>query len=296
MSTREEKIKEINKILTKYKTDNLNDLIHDDLNYKSKNYKEFNVYNSKIEKALQKVIVKSPKLMISNKIYEPNEKSKSGNLSVILYKDDYSIKKFYFFIRRMEKRIKSIIEEDFEEKLELRSSIRIVDNFYPIFNLSMPYVKVDNNYEFKFHIYNQTNNRINIQDLDSGIYVSFYMMLDSIWVGKTSYGCNWEILQIKAYRPIDFSVCLFDDYDEDNEENNHQNSGDCYHCLYCPNNHVRTRFYTEPINYKQIPDIPPPPLVKNIKKENNNNGEKHKAYVPSINDLLSVKLKPINKK
>jgi hypothetical protein len=188
------------------------------------------------------------------------------------------------------------------KKLKLNSSIKSGGDFPPIMKLKLPCYKTSSNcYEFRFHIYNHLNKRVNIQTINSGLYIKAFIELSEVWINDIEIGFNWNVLQLKVYPEFNFNTCLF--IDDKVEEHESDKVNECYHCLYCPNQHVRTHYCTNnSIPYIQPPlsmtnsniAPPPPPIISN-KSNNNNNVKPISSFIPSVKDLLSVKLKPINK-
>ena len=320
----------IEHLLTSYKQNNLKDIIYDKIyssDYEQKfNYQKYNIYNSQIDSPLQKIWIKIPKVKIARSISMPKHGIKNCvPMYVILYESIKEVKKLCLFIKKLERKIGIYIKNDSKnKKLMMKSSIYSSDNFPPTFTINLPCEKVDSCYEFKLHAYNQNNKRINLDNIKSGNYISAFIELESVWRNSKNIGFNWNVLQIKIFPEFDFNKCLFVDdnlnnYDNDNNHNNHNNHDECYHCLYCPNNHIRTHYCfnsnqnisSTPTNistYKTayantssdtnliIPPQPPsfPPPLPNILNPLNKDRSNKPAFVPSIKDILSVKLKKVN--
>lgn len=272
--------------------------------YHGQNYKKMDAYNNKINIPLQKIWLKLPKVKIFKPTFGYLKDKKSIQLTVILSPNVGEIKKFKLFIKKIERKIKNIMKSN----NTLRSSIRS-SKFDNIFDIKMPCHKFNDCYEFDFHIYNCNNKRISLHNLNSGTYITAFIELSEVWTNDSNIGFNWKILQMKVYPEFDFTKCLFEDDDISSESNIIE---ECYHCLYCPNRHVRTHFCnnTTPIisphQQELTPPLPPPlPVIipkknyKIVKKkgchDRNNVETKSTSFIPSMTDILSVKLRPVNK-
>jgi len=195
-------------------------------------------------------------------------------------------------------------------KLKTKSAIKANGDFPPLMNLQMPCEKSDDCYEFLFHIYNHMNKRVNLNIINSGTYVSAFIELTDVWINSKECGFNWNILQLKVYPEFNFNICLFDDEEVEEEE-----PKECYHCLYCPNMHIRTHMcinstpqfsITSSISNGIPPPPPPPPPLPSMSVNTNSSVKinrtqskelkKNIVFIPpSVNDLLSIKLRPVSK-
>lgn len=286
----------ITNLLTDY-NDKLNNIIIDKIQHYSPNYDKVNIYNTNKPSLLQKIWILTPKLKVVSIITKPNHKFYNVlPLRLLVSMADH--KQFLLFIRRIEHKIGELIT-----KTQIKSRVEENNKKYCILNVNMPY---NGNNEFTFQIYNQNNQRIKASDIKSGCYVKCYLELSDVYINKDNYGCNWSVLQMKVYPEFNFSVCLFEN-DTTDTNNNPEEPEECYHCLYCPNNHVRTcmNLPTIPtdsallpiapplppsqVNLNISPTITPNPLV--IRKTNNIS---NKPFVPSMSDLLGIKLKKVD--
>lgn len=289
--------------LTDYKSEKLNNIIHDDLQSHSYNYKKFNVYNTNIDVPLQKIWLRMPKVKVFKPIFTNFvSQKKSMPLSVILPQNTIIIKKFYGFIKKLERKIRIIVKNLLNiKKISMKSSLNNKEGFSPIFTMRMQFKKYDeNSCDFLFNIYNHNHERVNLNYIDSGSFVSCFIELSEVFIHKGgNFGFNWNILQMKIYPDFDFSTCMFiDEISDEEKEKEIIKEQECYHCLYCPNAFKRTYMC---INTKQSslpPPPPPPPLpiiktskisITKTKKEQKT--QQQVVFAPTINDILNVKLK-----
>jgi len=296
----------IYKCLTNYKSDDLKNIVHDKMQPHSYKYSKINLYNKNIKHNLPKILIKTPKLKIFNNVSPSKSKIiRSCPMKLLLAPNVNDVKKFYFFIRKLERKVGFIIRKIKKTNNITTKSVLIKnDKFPPIITIKLPLSRKNGCVNFNFHIYNHRNKRVNINVIQSGNYMSAFIELSEIWINQNNdFGFNWNVLQMKIYPQYDLSICQFDDINSDDEDI--VDDIECYHCLYCPNNHIQTHFYCKNINHNNSNNIPPPPppppvVSININKDRNNKKKNIATnninFVPSINDLLSIKLKPINKK
>ncbi|AYV82126.1 MAG: hypothetical protein Homavirus9_8 [Homavirus sp.] len=309
------------KLLTDYKTDELVDLLYDDTNYnKSKlnsKYQKIYVYNKKTNNPLQKIWVQTPKMKVVRPTLVLNEKlNQTIPLYIMLSNNDFSK-----FLKNLERKLHSHVKNITKNaSIKIKSVIKQSDNFPTTMHVSMPFTKIDKCVEFNFHIYNEYNKRININQINSGSYVSSIIELSDIWIGENTFGINWNVLQLKLYPEFDFTKCLFIDEgsdilkgdnsngDNSNGDNSNgdnlkeDNLNECYHCTYCPN--VRTHFcinsilpylsnlsnlsnsnmdasVSHPIQHLIQHPIPPPPLLSGPADQLKKN-QPYKPDIPKI--------------
>jgi hypothetical protein len=258
------------------------------------NYKKINVYNKTIKKPLQKIWLRTPQLKIFKQSSINAKHKLSIPLKAAINPYDKDCKKLIAFIRNFETLADSYIKENVNADLTGRSSLTKFDKLPTIMTFAMPYKTVsENSLEFNFHIYNSHNKRVTLSTVESNCYTALFVELADIWINGTEYGYNWNVLQMKLYPEFDFTQCLF--LDEATEETPAPPPNECYHCLYCPNLHVRT--------HERFTPPPPPPMTPTVTKaattSNNSNNNKNNissgVFVPTVKDLLSVKLRPVVK-
>lgn len=289
-------MKSINHYLTNYNNITDGNFIISDSPYNySQKYQKINIYNSKINIPLQKIWIKTPKLKILNKVFISDKyNNQTISMKIVLGPSTKKINNFINFIDIIEDKVEEIVKKH-NNNIIKKSSISFKDSFPPIMTLKLPYKKMDDNsIEFVFHIYNHKNKRINIDNIEGGIYASAFIELSDIWINGDYFGFNWNVLQMKLYPVFNFNKNLF------SSEPVEKNNNECYHCLYCPNDHVRTihkRTFMVPPP-PSIPPPPPPPNKMHTIKINANVTKpipktEDRLYALTIDDIMSVQLKPV---
>lgn len=314
----------IQKHLTDVMTDDLSGIWCDEITSRSSNYRKINVYNKHVDIPQHKVWIAAPYMRLAKPVFPPNSKfTQSMPLTVHLTRDTMEHRKFNRYVMQLEKKIGTIIrnntknniEPNVKHKIEQlnknnsnyihKSSIKDY-NGYKNLSVNIPFTKIGDCYEFSIKIYNKKNKAMSLVNIPQGSKVLMYIALSEVWVSDTKYGFNWIVLQMKVFPELDLSICYFDEDDEDVDESKQT---ECYHCLYCPNMHVRTHCCTSVstpvIQYVQqqqpvmnnnnnsvyvgpsLPPPPPPPILKQPKPI------MLTGFAPSVNDILSVKLKPV---
>lgn len=296
----------IHSFLTDFSQDKLYNLLTDDLQSHGYKYHKINIFNKNIDSPMQKIWVRVPKVKIIRPIFASSNSSgnnKSIPMTIILSPNTRTINRFYMFIKRIERRVIKIVHAATDNnKLVIKSSIRSSDGFDPMMCLRLPFRshvdKDDSCFEFSFHIYNHLNKRITPSRIQSGNFISAFIELSEVWIGEKEFGINWTVLQLKVYPDFNFNICLFDD--ELEEESTGQYNDECYHCLYCPNQHVRTHMCSS--SSLSPPPPPPPPIFNPIITHTpssytpRTNQSTHQSpsiqpsgFIPSIQDLQSIK-------
>jgi len=298
--------------LTDYTKDDLKNIINDSIQPYGSKYQKINIYNKNINVPLQKIWLLMPKVKIFKNVTLYNNTKNTFPLTVILGPNAGLIKKFYMFIKKIERHVQTIVKAITKKKtLQIKPSTKSAEGFPPLMNLKMPSTKIgDNCYELKFQIYNGNQQRTSITSITQGTYAMAFIELTDIWISDTEFGFNWSILQLQLFPEFNFSEFLFKDNKSDEQEQGNNGTEECYHCLYCPNAHVRTHVcgnsFSNTTNMSFLPPPPPPPpptfSFKNMDKSSSGNdmdkkksSEPAKGFSISIDQLLSIKLKSINK-
>ena len=256
----------------------------------------------------QKIWLLTPKLKIYSVINKMYDKfNYSMPFKLILFNNNPEHKRLILFIKRLERKINLDLKKSINN-IKNKSSLENKEN-YVVFSCLMPI----NNGELTFHIYNANNYRISLDELKSKLDTRVYLELTNIYIKDNFIGYNWTVLQMKVYPGFDFSKCLFDDVPEDREEKDKKTES-CYHCMFCPSNHVRTALnynYTHTPLSLSPPPPPPPPIINITSTPNNTfNKKEQKTSTPNqniiaskslyitVNDLLSVRdrLKSVSNK
>ena len=249
-------------------SDDLANLMTDDIQQYTGDYRKINIFNNNIKLPLQKIWLLTPKLKMLGNIYIVGKQKPVGSISLILYEIDNEIKKFREFINKLELRMGEIIEETLGSGLILKSLIKTTDTFFPSLTLQLPLNKKN--------IFDVNNEIIKHDCVDSGSFVMAYIELSDVWLSNTVYGINLTILQMKAYPEFDFTKCIFNDGPKK-----------------CNNDDDL------PMQISQIPikkrGGPVPSLQKNpirqeeIKKVERKPVEIQGGFTPTVNDLLSIR-------
>lgn len=265
---------DLDNIFTDWKTDKLDKIESDELQPFFNEYEKINIYNFGKPVPLQKIWLRLPNLKVVQPTYQPDKKKSKGyiSLQLFIYMIDPIIKKFYFFIRRLEKLVKNLLINEYNlTDIKLKSSLRKIKDNYVILSLKMPYIIKDDTFKFDFNIYNEKNRKIdiNMNTICAGSYASTIVELSEVWIHNNEFAFNFNVMQMKITPEFNFSKCLFlEDGETEVEEEE-----------------VKVTVKVEPVHkYNNIK-----PRVE-IKKEITKG-----HYVPTVADLLSIKLKPVNK-
>lgn len=302
--------------LTDYTKDDLKNIINDTLQPYGSKYHKINIYNKNINIPLQKIWLLLPKVKIfRNATINPNMKN-TFPLTIMLGPNTGLIKKFYMFVKKIERAVQTIVKTITKNKsLQIKPSTKAAEGFPPLMNLKMPCEKKGDCYELKFQIYNSMGQRTSIKSITQGTYTTAFIELSDVWISGTEFGFNWNILQLQIFPEFNFSEYLFGDIVQNQEDNSSGGVEECYHCMYCPNAHIRTHVCgnsfsnTNQFNMSFIPPPPPPPppmfddtiqtkkYVSTMDPEKKKqSGEQTKGFAISIEQLLSVKLKSVDKR
>ncbi len=184
-------------------TDELTNLMSDDIQQYTGDYKKINIFNNNIKLPLQKIWLLTPKLKMLGNIYVLGKQKQVGSISLILYETDSEIRKFREFINNLEERMGEVVEENLGYSLTLKSLIKTSDTFFPSLTLQLPLNKKN--------MFDINNEIIKHDSVDAGSFVIAYIELSDIWLSNSVYGINLTILQMKAYPEFDFTKCIFKD-------------------------------------------------------------------------------------
>ena len=145
----------IEKLITDYETDNLKEILITDLmNYISPKYKKVNIYNNKKQNPLQKIWLKVPKVKVFNTLFSLSNLQKNTlPLKILLVPNVGKIKKFYLFIKKLEKIISSKLRNVTNERMMMKSSTKMEEKFQMnTMKLNLPCKKYNNSYKLSFNI------------------------------------------------------------------------------------------------------------------------------------------------
>lgn len=274
-------------------------------------YKKVFIYNTNKTTPLQKIWLHLPKVKILRNNQINLTTGQIFPLTVILGPRKGRINKFYSYVKKLEMNIKDLIRKLTSVKnMKCKSSTHASEGLPPLMNIKLPCEKVSEGcYELKFHIYNNYGKRVSVNNILQGTYAEAIIELTEVWFSAEELGFNWNILQLKLYPEFNFAQYLFNDKDDEPDPDV---VNECYHCLYCPNAHVRTHFCSNSFsNNSMTSNIPPPPppppmLISSTPLYIQNSEDKkvsikqpvqeRKGFAISIDQILSVKLKPTKNK
>ena len=262
----------IKHFITNFQDEKQLDLIHSKLEPHFYNYKKINLFNRALNQPLQKIWMVLERVKIFRHGTKVVNKGKASlPMWIVLHENNKEQKAFYEFIIKLESQIHSlIVKETKNDKIIAKSSLKKNENFPFTLQLVLPYEIKNNEPVFNFSIFNHNNQPIKFDSIGKRVTISAYIELSEIWISNLEYGYNWNILQMKVFPEFDFSKCLFinqitDNFTQPNEENSKNN-------------------------------IPKPPTRARIINQKPQLNNLYRGFVPSMNDLLSVKLRSISNK
>ena len=181
----------------------------------------------------RKIIIETPKMMcpfsIKEFVNDNGKKYYKMSMSFTTLTNLYNekeIRKFYQFIRTIDRRNEEYIEENkkklgLPKKMEYRSTIkRLDDNFPQFMNVNLPY---DENIGYLFPIYDEKATKSKIDIIKKRCIVSAVLELTDLKFMNTSYRANWNVLQLRKfhnYSPVQeyfMSGCVLCDRDDPND-------------------------------------------------------------------------------
>jgi hypothetical protein len=293
----------LDKLLTDYKTDDLANILIDDVSILTNNtnntnkYKKIYVYNKKNNSPLQKIWIRAPKMKVVRETISLKTISLINNyvphcipLQLLLL--DNSFKKF---INKLEKKLYIHLNKKFNKKfnknLKIISIIKESDDFPTLLTINMPITqqvtqltnsqqvtqtKINDCLEFDFNIYNEQNEKVTINKISNDLYISSIIELSEIWINTLDgkFGFNWNVLQLKTHLEVDFSKCMF--IDENISKSNLMNSNNIHNI----------------VPPSTIPPLISPQVSSHIQTPNVTS-LMPKPFIPTMSDLLNIKLKPV---
>lgn len=297
-------------------------------------YKRLYVYNGNINNQLQKIWIRAPKMKVVKPTITLNNKlNQNVKLTMLLPSNDFSKfikrleRKILMHIRNLTQKqikIKSIIKEsdDFPTTININMPFNKINNCvefgFNIYNEMNKRVNIQ---------------QIGSNSYVSSIIELSEIWIGETNFGFNWNVLQLKLYPVFDFTKCLF-IDDDGDPIVNNNDNNNASNNECYHCSYCPNANMRTHYcinnkndtnvtsndnsllflqlltqmhqmvqtnkmQTFDISSLSLPSLPassvsiplPPPLLvtKQIKQLQN------KPFVPSINELMSVKLKPINK-
>nr|WBF70648.1 hypothetical protein [Megavirus caiporensis] len=281
-------------------------------------------------KRKQKIIVQTPKMVVPFGVKEfDNNGRKSYNMCLSfssltnLYNDD-DIKKFYYFIKKIDTINQETISEYIKpwklpKNLKYKKTLqRLSDDFPHYMSINMPH---DEKLGFLFNTYDESGKKSTIDIIEKRSIVSAVIELTDIKFTDKIFKSNWTVMQIRKFKPYSpiqeffMTECFICDED-DPEDTVYANLIEKYHKTlqtplivpYPPQMYYPTNIspmnsyqinpyqtYSTNSNISNSPNynIPPPPGP--IPQKNNNTQSEGASFKPpSLQELLSAKklLKP----
>lgn len=257
-------------IFTDWTVDKLENIQTDEIQPFFGNYQKINLFNFNKPFPLQKIYLRAPKMKITNTTFYPDKKKSKGfvTMNLFIHKVEPEIKKFFLFIKKLEKKVKLILTEEYEiQEPKLKSSFKKIKDNFIIFTVRLPYSVHNNSPELDFNIYNHKNQKINQEQFYAGQYALTILELSEVYLQENEFAFNFNVVQMKIIPEFDFTRCLFtnNEYNEDDRNSEESN--------------------------KSIPVAPSLTTMDKIK--NTKKTFVHDRFAPTIADLKSVKLKPV---
>jgi len=277
----------------------------------SPNYKNLYISNGNIKHDIVPIILKLSNVRIRS-IYNVNSKIKQSiPIWLSIYTDLIENARLLTFLTRLENEITRKIKEITGKVLQKTSCITKHPSYYPDLKINAPFTRIGTCVEFPFTILDMKDNPINFSSIVRGAKMRrCYIELDYVWISDTGFGINWTLKRanVEPEKVWKKKGNVFDDEEEDIEDDESDIiPKECFHCMYCPNNHVRThccfggadenKGYNNvasmssrsPNSNITIPPCPPPPPSSSFLKNLNNVTEDKPSFIPSLSDLLAGK-------
>ncbi|ARF11068.1 hypothetical protein Hokovirus_4_42 [Hokovirus HKV1] len=262
---------------------------------KSVNYKNIWLTDMKLDR----IALFLSRLQVFNVCSISSKINNSVPLSLILYTGNPETKNLHSFLVRLENEILKYMRNNISKKINIKSSIlKYPDYKYPIFKVSAPFTRKSSSIvEYPFHVLTMDGNRTHFSEIQRRSTVSCFIELDYIWFNDKDFGIEWTLKQVKVYPILLWNVNHFTDNDVEEVK-----PIECYHCMYCPNHHIRT---CDIINNIPPPPPPPPLLPKintiktEITKPKNDTKTNDKKWITVTDEILlnsKALLKPVLKK
>ncbi len=161
-------------------------------------------------KRKQKIIVQTPKMVVPFGVKEfDNNGRKSYNMCLSfssltnLYNDD-DIKKFYYFIKKIDTINQETISEYIKpwklpKNLKYKKTLqRLSDDFPHYMSINMPH---DEKLGFLFNTYDESGKKSTIDIIEKRSIVSAVIELTDIKFTDKIFKSNWTVMQIRKFKP-----------------------------------------------------------------------------------------------
>jgi len=140
--------------------------------------------------------------------------------------NDDELRESYKFFRKIDKALEDCIKASkkvlgLPEKIAFRHSVqRLTDDFPCHLNVALPH----DGKEFMFKVYDESASESSIKIVEKKSVVSVVLELTEIWFGKEKFGINWNVLQIRKFKPYSpireffLNKCVIMDTDDPDDE------------------------------------------------------------------------------
>jgi len=223
-------------------------------------YKKIDIYNNKLNKPLQKIWLKIPSIKVQKYIYAMNKQKQYASITVILHDKQQEIKDLYTLINNVDTKVFSELSKVYKNIQKRSCLTKMPFVSYHTMNMLVPIEKYGDGHIYSINVYDESNDLItSTKTIKQHSYIEAYAKLSEVWVKESpfDYGFKWEITQMKVYPEFNFSECLFG----------------------------------ESKSVKKIPTPIHPPHTKQKAETNKSKKLELRPFVPSMNELLSIKSK-----
>ena len=188
------------------------------------------VYYREDEKSKKrKIIIKTPKMIMPfapKEFVNNNRKSYRAKISFSTMTNLYNeqdVKDLFNFVKKVDTVNEETIESykkkwGLSKDLEYRKSYNRQKDDYPYsMSMCLPH---DETYGFLFDVYDESAKKVTIEALNKRCIVSCVLELTDIWFGENEYGANWNLLQVRKFKPYspiqEFfqTACFIEDQDD----------------------------------------------------------------------------------
>lgn len=186
-------------------------------------------YRDNPENKKQKIIIKFPKMILP---FAPKEFINNGKKNykamlsfstmTNLYNEE-EIRDYFNFVTKIDKINEETVMSykkkwGLSKNIEYRKSYRRQTEDYPFsMDVCLPY---DDTYGFLFDIYDENAKKGDINTIGKRCIVSTVVELTDMWFSDKEFGCNWNVLQMRKFKPYSpiqeffHTACFIEDEDD----------------------------------------------------------------------------------